>query len=176
MGLRSIPVDTSGLGRAGQHGLTVGQAAQGGGIECAETVEGVFFVPCPFHRRFDETQIKKRVVSDEDGACAAMPLYFFLDGREDAVQCFLFRFGHAKGVEWVYTGKFQSPLFQIGAGEGLHMAAEALVAMELSLEVHAHGDCGNFQEGVGFGVESGGFHVDHNGEKTAKSVCDLVLA
>lgn len=92
------------------------------------------------------------------------PAYWF----EDVVQCFVFGFGHAKRVIGVDTVKFQGFRVKIGPGKRLDMTGDRLPAPDDALIIHVKQYGGNLQQGIAPGVETSGFNINHDGEKTAK--------
>jgi hypothetical protein len=77
-------------------------------------------------------------------------------------------------VEGVDAGELQRRFLQIGALKGLDMKMEDLVRDEPALLIHLEGVGGYFQQGIGLGIESGGFNIDDDGVKAAKTALEGV--
>ena len=68
----------------------------------------------------------------------------------------------AEGMPRIDTGKFQGGLFDVGAFKGVDVEVEGFMAMQQAFVVHAQGDGGHFQQGVGIAVETAGFNIYNN--------------
>jgi len=72
----------------------------------------------------------------------------------------------------VDTGKGERCRIEIGTREGLDVTGEGLLAFQMTRFVHVQGDGGDLQQGIGLGIESRRFHVDGDGQETAKTLGD----
>jgi len=94
------------------------------------------------------------------------------NGLEYVFQCLFFRLGEAERMVGVDAGEGQGLGVKIGAGERLHMAVNRLTGMKEALFIHIDNDRGNLQQGICSRIESGGFHIDDHGKKSAKAAVD----
>src|ERR1700754_464898 len=113
--LARVERQAGGEDRLAQHGLSISQAAQGGGIEAAEGVERVALVAHPAHRRIKEGKVESRVMAHEDRALAFRDLYGFPDRIEDVIERLALGQGAAKGMIGVDSGHFQRTWVDIRA-------------------------------------------------------------
>src|SRR5574340_1096500 len=73
----SVPRKVQGFHGARQHRLAERHAAQRGGVKAGKRVEGIALDIAARYRRIHETQIEKRVVSDQNGAAAVVAVQGF---------------------------------------------------------------------------------------------------
>ncbi len=62
------------------------------------------------------------------------------------------------------------------AGEGIDISAVSLFDLDIALSIHLQNHRGNFQQCVGARVKTTGFNVYYNGQKTPKTLSDIVLS
>src|SRR6185437_10835321 len=167
--LAGVERATGGLHRLAQHGLAVGEAAQGGGIEAAEGVERVALVAGTAHRGIDETEIERGVVAHQDRTLAAVVAHGGAHRLEHVLQREALVQGAAQRVVRVDAGDLQRARVEVGAGEGLHVGMRGGLRVQEAVRVHAHGDRGDLQQGIAFGVETAGFHVHDHRQEAAEA-------
>lgn len=170
MGFPGIPGDPGRLRRARQHRLTEGQSAERGGIEGAEGMKRIALHSRSLRGGIDERQIEPRVVTDQNGAAAVAVSHRLSDRLKNFLQNFVFRQGVTKRMVRVDTGKGKRCRIEIGAREGLDVTSEGLMPFQAARLVHAQGDGGDFQQGIGLRVESRRLHVYRDGQETAKTL------
>src|SRR5690606_37196901 len=116
--VRAAPREAGRLHRACKHGLAVGDAGQGHGVEHAEGVEGVALVAAAGDRGIEEVQVEVCVVADQDRALAAVLPDRGAHGGEDVVEGFALGLGEAERMVQVDAGDLQRLRVDVGAGGG----------------------------------------------------------
>ncbi|MCY1434047.1 hypothetical protein D9M71_500920 [compost metagenome] len=158
----AVEVDAGGLAGLGQYGLAVGEAGKRRGVEAGEGVEGIALDAGPVHRGIEEAEVEAGVVADQDGAFAAVGFDRLAQAAEDFRQRVFLAHRHAQRVVQLDPGELQRSLFDVGAFERLDAEEVSVVRIEEALFIHGDGGRRDFQQGVGGGVESAGFHVHHD--------------
>ncbi len=124
-----IPFHSRGNGCAGQDCLTECQPGKGRGVEAAERVKRIALDLVAVGRGIDEIQVKRRVMANQNSACAGVFPYRAAHRLENHPQRFLFRFRKTERVVRVDPGKFQGFFVQMRAGERFHMTGVAFRRM-----------------------------------------------
>ena len=83
MRLVAIPAKPGGFNGSREHRLSQRQPRQGDRVESAEGMERIALETGSFHCGIDKTQIKKGVVSNQDGSVATCRFYGFMNRREN---------------------------------------------------------------------------------------------
>jgi hypothetical protein len=73
-----------------------------------------------------------------------------------------------------YTVKGQRFGLQIGALERFNMKMQRFIGHQPALLIHFQRNGGDLQQGVGFGIKSCGFNINHHRIKTAKTVAQTI--
>lgn len=170
MGLFLVPVQPGCGDRTGEHGLTIGQAAQGGGIKTAERVKGVAFVAGTVDCSIEKAEIEMGVVPNQHGALAAGSAQALSDRSEQLAQGFTLADCLAERVVRLDAVELQRSFFDIGSLKRLDMLHHDHPGHEPTIRVHLDDAHGKLQQGIGGGVEAARFDVDDNRLKAAKTI------
>ncbi|BAO43625.1 hypothetical protein TBH_C0687 [Thiolapillus brandeum] len=169
MGFIVVPVQACSGSGLGQDGFTIGQPGKADRVKGAERVKRVSLDAGSFDRRVEKAQVEKRIVSHQNGAAAVVRLDRLAHGFEYALQGFFLRLGETKGMMGIDTCESQGLWIQIGIGKRLHMNAYGSARNQHTPGVHIDDHGGDFQQCICAGIESAGFHVHYNGQKTAET-------
>ena len=74
----------------------------------------------------------------------------------------------------VNTVKSQGFGLQVGALKRFNMKMQRFVRHQPAFFIHFQRNSGDLQQGVGFGIKSGGFNIDYHRIKTAKTVAQTI--
>ncbi|MNH15924.1 hypothetical protein D3C79_755490 [compost metagenome] len=108
-------------------------------------------------------------MTDQDRPFAAIGLERLAHATEDVGQGRLFADGHAQRVVELDPGELQGSLFDVGAFERLDAEEIGVFRKQEAFFVHADGDRGDLQQGVGCAVETAGLNIDNYWQVTAKA-------
>ncbi|MCY1178382.1 hypothetical protein D9M73_187290 [compost metagenome] len=122
----------------------------------------------PRNRRIQEAQVEAAVMPDQDRPFATVGLEGLAHAAEDIVQGRLFTHRHAQRVIELDPGEFQGCRFDVRAFERLDTEKVGVIRVNKTLFIHGDGGRGDFQQGVGGGVEATGFYVDDNRQVTTE--------
>ncbi len=116
----------------------------------------------PIDRGIEKAKVETAVVPDQDRPLAAIGLERLTDTTEDLAQRLLFTHSHAQRVIQLDAGEIQRRLLDIGPGERFDTEEIGVLRKQQTLLVHADGDRGNFQQGIGGRIEATGLDIHHH--------------
>src|SRR5690554_3456466 len=156
-----IKGDAGYLTGARQYRLTIGQAAQRGGIEAGKRMERVAFQIMTRHRGIDEAMIEVRVMGNQNGALTAIRLHGTANDLEQIIEHVLLRPGNTQRMPRIDAGELKRSFLNIRSFKRNHPVKAGLLDAQLALFVHAENNGGYFQNSVGASVEAATFNIDH---------------
>ena len=109
-----------------------------------------------------------------DGPTAVALFHPFAYHFEDGMQGIVFADGAALRVVRVNPVKGQRFGLQIGALERFNMEMQRFIGHQPALLIHLQRNGGDLQQGVGFGIKSCGFNINHHWIKTAETVAQTI--
>ena len=111
---------------------------------------------------------------DHNSATAVALFHALADHFKNRVQRIVFAHRAALGIVGVNTVKSQSFGLQVCALKRFNMKMQRFVRHEPAFFVHFQRNSGDLQQGVGFGIKSGGLNINYHWIKTAKTVAQTI--
>lgn len=133
-------------------------------------MEGIPFQAGPLSGDIEKTGIEVGVVSNQYGPVAMICFHREPDDTEELSEGDGLGQRATQGVLRIDPGELQRRGVQICPLEGFNVATVGGLDNELSLFVHGQLGDRHFQNSVGLAVESPGFDVDDDREKTAEPI------
>jgi hypothetical protein len=169
MGGVLVPFEPCSSNRAGKNGLAERDATQRCGIKTTERVKRIAFDRRAFDRFVQERKVESGVVADKYGALTTILTYSRTHSTENALQCVALVDCGAQRMIRIDAVYRKRRRFHICTFEWLDVITNGLATRQDSAIAEIHENGGDFQQRIRLAVESAGFHIDDDGQKTAKA-------
>jgi hypothetical protein len=132
-------------------------------------VEGIALDLGAADRGVQEIQVERRVVADEDGACAFRIAYGSAHLAEDALQRVVLGDGRTQRMVRIDAGDRERGGLEVRSGKGNDVIAVRLTARQGAVRAHLEEYHRDLEERIGLGVESARLQIHDDGQEAAKT-------
>ena len=116
--------------------------------------------------------VEMRVVTDQNGAGAIVGLDGFSDGGENFTQRGILFHGDPQWMIQIDASDFQGLGIYVGTFKGSDVGIHGFSWYQDAVIIHVYDHRRNFKQCIGLIIETAGFDINHDGQKSSESVFD----